>query len=181
MLRLQSLSWRCNASKKNLVVVLVCNTAKEQMSCPRLMTGRLGNKYTWMWQLMLWEIFRSLPCVVTSSNVVSKKRFLPFPLSVCVSTIASGRSESPPFSTRPVRITSCKLIKIRLVFLFLKKNRKIDLDLQFKEDKELYRKTSCAGLSCGRNILPCPEKEIFLLTTRKISSIQWIPTSLSCT
>ena len=46
---------------------------------------------------MLWEIFRSLPCVVTSSNVVSKKRFLPFPLSVCVSTIASGRSESPSF------------------------------------------------------------------------------------
>ena len=139
MLRLQLLSWRCNTSKKNLVVVLVCNTAKEQMSCPRLMTGRLGNKYTWMWQLMLWEIFRSLPCVVTSSNV-SKKRFLPFPLSVCVSTIASGRSESPSFSTRPVCITSCKVIKIRLVFLFLKKKQENRLGFAIQRGSGIIQK-----------------------------------------
>ena len=69
-------------------------------------------------------------CIVfkTSSNVVFKKRFLPSPLSVCVSMIASGRSESSPISTKPVCITICKLIKIRLVFLFLRKKKQEKLN-----------------------------------------------------
>ena len=88
-----------------------------------------------MWQLVLWEIRRSLPCVVfrTSSNVVLN-RFLPCSESMCVSVIANDRSESSLISTKPVCITSCQLIKIRCVFLFLKKKkkRKIDLDFKFK-------------------------------------------------
>ena len=79
----------------------------------------------WMWQLVLWEIRRSLPCVVfrTSSNVVLN-RFLPCSESMCVSVIANDRSESSLITTKPVCITSCQLIKIRSVSLFLKKKKR---------------------------------------------------------
>ena len=89
-----------------------------------------------MWQLVLWEIRRSLPCVVfrTSSNVVLN-RFLPCSESMCVSVIANDRSESSLMSTKPVCITSCQLIKIRLV-LFLKKKRE-ENRLGFKIQREI--------------------------------------------
>ena len=44
-------------------------------------------------------------------------------LRMCVSVIANDRSESSLISTKPVCITSCQLIKIRSVFLFLKKKK----------------------------------------------------------
>ena len=43
---------------------------------------------------------------------------------MCVSVIANDRSESSLMSTKPVCITSYQLIKIRMVFLFLKKTRR---------------------------------------------------------
>ena len=137
----------------------------------------------WMWQLLLCEIRRSLPCVVfkTSTNAELNKRFLPFLESICVSVIANDRSGSSLMSTKLVCILSYQLIKIRLAFLVLKKEKRwIDLDFKFKEVKELYRKTSYAGLSCSRNILPRLEKEFFFFSIKKLWSIQSIPTSRSC-
>ena len=102
-----------------------------------------------MWQLLLWEIRRLLPCVVfrTSSNVVLNKRFLPCSESMCVSVIANDRSESSLMSTKPVCITSCQLIKIRLV-LFLKKKRE-ENRLGFKIQREI------------RNVLALVVAELF--------------------
>ena len=64
-----------------------------------------------------------------------KKRFLPCSESMCVSVIANDRSESSLMSTKPVCITSCQLIKIRLV-LFLKKKRE-ENRLGFKIQREI--------------------------------------------
>ena len=141
------------------------------MSFPGLTTEKLGRKLMWMWQLLLWEIRRSLPYVIfkTSTNAELNKRFLPVLESICVSVIANDRSGSSLMSTKLVCILSYQLIKIRLAFLVLKKEKRwIDLDFKFKEVKELYRKTSYAGLSCSRNILPRLEKEFFFLFHQEI-------------
>ena len=111
-------------------------------------------------------------CIVfkTSSNVVFKKRFLPSPLSVCVSMIASGRSESSPISTKPVCITICKLIKIRLVFLFLRKKKQEKLNrLELKIQR---------GQGIIHHVLALVVEELFCsvwkrkIFLKKISSMQ---------
>ena len=89
----------------------------------------------WMWQLLLWEIRRSLPCLVlkTSTNAELNKRLLPFLESICVSVIANDRSGSSLMSTKLVCILSYQLIKIRLAFLVLKKEKRwIDLDFKIQ-------------------------------------------------
>ena len=137
----------------------------------------------WMWQLLLWEIRRSLPCVVfkTSTNAELNKRFLPFLESICVSVIANDRSGSSLMSTKLVCILSYQLIKIRLAFLVLKKEKRwIDLDFKFKEVKELYRKHHMLALVVAEIFCRVWKRNFFFFSIKKLWSIQSIPTSRSC-
>ena len=97
-----------------------------------------------------------------------KKRFLPCSESMCVPVIANDRSESSLMSTKPVCITSCQLIKIRLV-LFLKKKRE-ENRLGFKIQREIRNVLALvvAELFCR----VWKRKFFFFLTTKKISSMQ---------